>query len=694
MGDVGGGETSREKDGILAKISNSITPGEFYYVREETTPKAGPMSMLGGSIVVYLMSLGAFVALFIQQSNVRITVTQIERTDISDGTWSCTMLNKVTMTLDEQDIGDDTYERSSFLSLSQSQEECISNINAADPCYDGLGLYSSLNSVTAISSSYRSTFAGVTFRSEDNKKMIVKCSVENMPINIVVLTNYDLMDREENPYGRYFTGDLISRVKCNTLRVDNGAYSFYTRDFPEMSRIGQQVKPVFDQEGSTYFAVAVEKDSSLLWCLNRFPDNVLFCEDGSEATKLSAEFEINSILFTNDNRGKDIYALHFEILYKVKPFVNENGNAILQVTSILVGIQTKAPGSDHVEPPINFALMLSGSNSEIPYVFILAETSLIPNRIFVFRNEVEIQTAYVVCADDLTLNPNGDYIYCSRRLDIFNTSSETSGFGIRRTSFKNDQLLLNKDDNVGYVNDEMVYSAGNLPFGGFGGLEEMIDDSIKLYLEEYDNQISSYFLTERSSFMNATTGGAKISTYNDLNVVAWMTCGAETMDPLLITPASFDSNCKSNGIKWEYSRRTPYTSTYEEYYDKMLAGAQKVCLEYYKSSCENIANLPPYLCIKEEPEDIFSILSTAVANTQLIMSVLIIIVATLLGQSGSSPATEQERKGNETITEANDNVLISNVYKDNSLTHFENPLYGAAAKRASRRHSDRGSADI
>lgn len=692
MGSVDGGETSGEKDGILAKISNAIVPGEFYYVREETTPKAGPMSMLGGSIVVYFLSLGAFVALFIQQSNVRTTVTQIEKTDISDGTWSCTMLNKVTMPLDEQHIGNNTYGRASFLSLSQSQEECISNINAADPCTDGLGLYGSLNSVTANPSTYRSTFAGTT---SDNGKKMVKCSVDKIPTNVVVLDAEELEDSSSNEKGRYFTGDLISRVKCNTLLVDNGAYSSYTGDFSEMSQIGKKVKPVFDQKGSTYFGVMVKTgelwNEKWEWCLNRFPDNVIFCE---------REFTLTSPLVTNDNRGKDIYTLQSETLYKVVPYFNEKGNATLQVTSIQVGINTRIPntdpwnqgGADHVEPPINFAVML-------PYVFVLSQTTLIPNRIWIYKNDVKIQMAYIICTDDLTLNQNGDYVYCARRRDIFN-SSNSEDDAIMRTSFKNDQLSLRKDDYVEYVNDEVVFSAGKLPFGGFGGLEELEDDDSlnNFYVEEYDNEISSYFLTKRSSSMNATKGGARISTYNELNGVAWMTCGAKTMDPSLITPETFASNCKSNGIKWEYSLRTPYTSTYEEYSAKMLAGAEKVCFEYYKSPCDSIANLPPYLCIKEESEDIFSIISTAVANTQLIMSVLIIIVATLLAQSGSSPATKQEQKGNETITEAraDDNVLISNVYpnKDNSRTHFENPMHGAAAKNASRRPPDSGSANI
>jgi hypothetical protein len=98
-------------------------PAEFFTFK--TTPKYGNKTMCVMSLVSYLAPLATFIALIVIGARSVTTVTKISTTDITDDTWTCEMISKVT-----EEVQISANSSFALYAVLESQSECESNLKS------------------------------------------------------------------------------------------------------------------------------------------------------------------------------------------------------------------------------------------------------------------------------------------------------------------------------------------------------------------------------------------------------------------------------------------------------------------------------------------------------------------------------------------------------------------------------------
>ena len=108
-------------------------------------------------------------------------------------------------------------------------------------------------------------------------------------------------------------------------------------------------------------------------------------------------------------------------------------------------------------------------------------------------------------------------------------------------------------------------------------------------------------------------------------------CEAETLDQLPLNPYMLGSFCSNNGIVWYTMifNELYFLPSYAEAYVRSLAVEQ--CPASLDMICTSVGDLPPYICSKKDYLlPFFTILSTALANTQSLLTILFLVFGFLL----------------------------------------------------------------
>ena len=119
-------------------IVRSITPAEFFNVRQEVQPKADDGTLFIMTMCSVLPWFVAFVALLTLGARDTHTVTAIKTSDITHSSglkteWNCQMISKVT-----EDVSISANETFSLYSVLESQDECLSNLHDTFNCGEAL----------------------------------------------------------------------------------------------------------------------------------------------------------------------------------------------------------------------------------------------------------------------------------------------------------------------------------------------------------------------------------------------------------------------------------------------------------------------------------------------------------------------------------------------------------------------------
>ena len=107
-------------------------------------------------------------------------------------------------------------------------------------------------------------------------------------------------------------------------------------------------------------------------------------------------------------------------------------------------------------------------------------------------------------------------------------------------------------------------------------------------------------------------------------------CEAETLDVLPTDAYKMSPFCSNNGIAWYTGLISPlyFFPSYAEAYVQSLAVEQ--CPVSLDTICTTIGNLPPYICSKKDYLPFFTMLSTALANAQSLLTILCFVFGLLL----------------------------------------------------------------
>ena len=143
---------------------------------------------------------------------------------------------------------------------------------------------------------------------------------------------------------------------------------------------------------------------------------------------------------------------------------------------------------------------------------------------------------------------------------------------------------------------------------------------------------SSYSL--KFAAYNVSSNTTDYLTYGWQNTAAgFFQCEAETLD-VLPSKTNIDnvlgSFCPNNGIVWSTTLSSPlyFFPSYAEAYVQSPAAEQ--CPASLDSICTTVGALPPYICSKKIYSPFFATLSTALANTQTLLTILFLVFGFLL----------------------------------------------------------------
>lgn len=130
--------------------SNELFPSQFFDIKKD--PIISDRRVLTtASIVSYIAFAAIFIAMLVTQLQTTTTQTKISTTDVSDGSWDCSMLSVVSESIPQAPEGDFSVALG-LHSLNEVKSKCIADLAKAKPCeglkfYNGVGASASYESM-------------------------------------------------------------------------------------------------------------------------------------------------------------------------------------------------------------------------------------------------------------------------------------------------------------------------------------------------------------------------------------------------------------------------------------------------------------------------------------------------------------------------------------------------------------------
>ena len=156
------------------------------------------------------------------------TETSIEKSDISDDVWSCSMLNKVSTTLSAS-TDSSSENRFSLIAVSESEEECVNHIESARLC-DNLYAVVRDTDASPLATTENASFAG----GMTSSSVISWCSItkEVTPkLSSLKDGSGKIVTYEDSswPYPEVVTVySSLDFTTCRTLNRETGLLTSYT----------------------------------------------------------------------------------------------------------------------------------------------------------------------------------------------------------------------------------------------------------------------------------------------------------------------------------------------------------------------------------------------------------------------------------------------------------------------------------
>jgi len=109
--------------------------------------------------------------------------------------------------------------------------------------------------------------------------------------------------------------------------------------------------------------------------------------------------------------------------------------------------------------------------------------------------------------------------------------------------------------------------------------------------------------------------------------LAWFVCGDATQSSVPSTDSALLSACSLNGVKWAapLADYNCFSSSDMETRALSTATADLCTSAIHDSVCDVVAELPPYICTKEEKDAFTTYLGVAAANAELLYAVLVFL---------------------------------------------------------------------
>lgn len=567
---------------------SSILPHEFFEVRQDCRPKGRPIFMYSFAAITYLLTIGVFIYLYISQSSLSTTESMISSTDVSDGTYSCSMLTTVTSTV--QDNKTAMHSTSyNLINFNGGKVACQSYLSETDPCNTNLLINLGSSSPLTLQ------FQGIPAVYDDNILYFANASS--------VLDTY------------YFYKYDISKGTLQS-RAYPGEYYFQ-----------------FNSHG--FLSVAVDSSGGA-WALGYvygYPSYIQSFNDGTviyiSNHTLSGMVNDNvyNMYFFDENH---LY-LYYASSQSVVPFTNLTTTVSVYLSTVAI----YSHGSNVYD--IKFITYYYG---EYGFVYDLFSKDLSTDEIVSIANGTSI--SYI------TFDLTGKYLYYSEYYSdgtikyILATDKDLWGAKTKASLVTSPTSIYEYVHGWAFVND------GNTL------LATLTDYSAEDFLTLNVNISSGNYSTINQGY-NATE-------------VGWNLCGYNLLGTLPKTSYGFQQLCSSNGLSWNavlYQGRYFIQSDAEAYF---RAEARGFCTsDVYDKICSTITKSGPYICSRTIYPQFFAVLSTAIANSHLFMTVVVVIFGFILQQISKRDPPAEQRRSSIAVKSDEEKIEMFNIYEGDRL---------------------------
>jgi hypothetical protein len=582
--------------------SNALLPNEFFDIRDERVLKTKNMPLVYGLTgLVYAITAAIFIALFVTQSQsytLETTVTTYDKTndpqETGHSSYTCNMASFVTKTVALKTEGTSTKFTSEvhLSAINELYPQCVADMKAADPC----------------SSPANFLFSPAGLDQSSLGDIVLSPSMDRGSVSVSGNNQFFYgvyrHQKAETPVDRPFsynllTGDILFGEELNVDQVSKYVVVDKSGNPYFLDFIGRLVSftPEFDVLDESFLRTSSSDQVEILNDNNYDIYYIKLVSDQSTKTgyhhqyhRLADKYEINinstrtsptAFAIRNQNsQNKDDINFYFDYYYydyAVPPNGPFRGFTVYNHLS--------------KEYKDNYGAPCKAFKTGDPYDIGKPQVDLAENFLYC------VNEGYEIVQFDLRANKIVHWV-----------APEKNSYQIFSFSVVNNDFLLISIQNkvlntyaLGFYNHTAL------------SLSKNVTQSIK------PRQLMDQYLY--TGFTGSTAG--------------FFTCKSKIMPEFTESPSLLYKVCPANGILWDLSiTKAAKLLSVAQAKTLFINDALEYCRknDVVQSVCNEVKTLPPYICTRKVYSSIFTVLSTAIANSATVLGFLLLLFGAFIGK--------------------------------------------------------------
>lgn len=548
----------------------------MFHVKRFAKPKAKDATLRIIAVLIYILGVSTFIALYITQRKTYTNETQIEVSDISDSEWSCSMASVVSQSVTVNGT-ESPVELYNLMSVNELKSQCLSSLYSANPCSNVSSILFTPGSTNAFGRVFEMVSASPASAANGN------------------VFHFSVFESNDSPLLAFMydaSSGILTPGPVNSRGYQSAYLKLHTEYLPSTT---------CTNKNGGYYVVTDTVQGLTTFYIVEFSGNI------------QAEFEPadnQTVLITNDN-FLDAYYLRSIYVSNSTSFIHTLGSFnefYNDDTDDYFGLFWEDFRWKTQNPVQQFGVYL-----EQPY------------------DRTDIQSAcylYYISAGSLFLYYHNESVMLVQGTEDFSIgtiqiSAITNKVYFTASNYSDDSSLVMSVDSSGLTSLIYSYQPANA-VSSFS----MINNETQLILSynevmyQLDLVSNSYELLQ-SGYTNSIAG--------------WYVCGDEVVTTSLPTNIYSPGSCTANGITWQLQYTETYFAAASQFESQAIATAFSQCQEsMYDTICDRVGTLPPYICTRKQYLPVFTVIATAIANAHILVVILFMVCGAVLSKVNST----------------------------------------------------------
>ncbi len=607
---------SPSSDSLCDIITNddNYLPPDYYEVH--STPK-GPLPVMRFmALFCYSSAFAVFVALLVTYSKQTYPETKVYQSNIDTDGWSCEMLTSVTQSY-ALNAGDQVTQTFRLVQVHESGQDCLDSLTVStNPCTKPDNFF---------------VIPGTT-PPEVYASSSMNIAISVSPSELLYSVDSSLLLTVFNTKTGTKT-DLINLFYvCHENKIGT-RYQPYSNEQITLATNNQDGSLFIGCDGSNMIVVPDTSDGVDYEYYGQYTDNMLAGRTYVTTYQGFYNDNLHNVYATSEayncstmNNGikewcVDIYNITTNITSDSN--VGNIGNTVLCSVAFVSNEYIATTWSFFTQP---ITAMIKTSYSQFYFV--------IGSKIYQTNCNVSVPTfIYDLSTDNITQS-----VY-----SMVSIQEQSLGITLFDNGNPTTPLLLDFSNDYYGPTLSQLYDRPQIvggPYSGYG----LAYSGNRLYGTLNPNNLDLFQLVRFGSDMTHMLSYSILYSGFSNTISGWMTCNNSMIAGNRISNFnSFELLCNSNGIVWinaythtYYFFVNAYNSYSKDFNDYITLTTTENCaisnaMELiYEPICDQINHLPPYICTREVHQPVFTVLSTALANSQALLSVLFLLTGMML----------------------------------------------------------------